>query len=136
MDVNPPEDISTLGRVALTDPDPQRRAQAGVLLAATENPSVVPLLHQALSDKDPEVRHTLVKEIADLDFAPDTTIDLLTPVAMKDAEARNRVAALETLAAIGGDRVLTLATRLRKDPDQDIRVLAEKILHGAASGPE
>ena len=82
------------------------------------------------------MRHTLVKEIADLDFAPDTTIDLLSPVVMKDAEARNRVAALETLAVIGGDRVLTLATRLRKDPDQDIRVLAEKILHGAASGSE
>src|SRR2546427_10240371 len=67
MNVNPPKDIPTLGRIALTDPDPQRRAAAGVLLAATENPQAVPLLHQALSDVDAEVRHTLVKEIAELD---------------------------------------------------------------------
>ena len=140
MNLNPPDDIPTLGRMALTDPDPQRRAEAGVLLAATENPGVVPLLRQALSDRDANVRHTLVKEIAELDFAPDTTIDLLGPVAMKDSESGNRVAALEALAAIGGDRVIALATRLRRDRDQDVRVLAEKILHppaeGAASGPE
>src|SRR5205814_1210004 len=95
MRVNPPEDIPTLGRMALTDPDPQRRAAAGVLLAATEKPEAVPLLYRALSDADATVRQTLVKEIAELDFAPDTTIDLLSPVAMKDSESGNRVAALE-----------------------------------------
>ena len=129
LSLNPPDDIPTLGRVALNDPDPQRRAQAGVLLAASESPDVVPLLHKVLSDADAGVRHTLVKEIADLDFAPDTAIDLLSPVAMKDAETGNRIAALETLAGIGGDRVVALATRLRRDRDQDVRILAEKILH-------
>jgi len=125
---NPPEDLPTLGRVALTDPDPERRAAAGVLLAASENPQAVPLLRQALADKDPKVRHTLVKEIADVDFAPDATVDLLAPVVMKDADPANRVLALQTLAGIGGDRVTALATRLKKDAVPEVRVLAEKIM--------
>jgi HEAT repeat protein len=136
LGLNPPDDIPTLGRMALNDPDPQRRAQAGILLAATENPAAVPLLHQVLSDADASVRHTLVKEIADLDFAPDTTIDLLSPVAMKDSETGNRIAALETLAGIGGDRVTALATRLRRDRDEDVRILAEKILHPPPAPPD
>jgi len=126
----PPEDIPSLGRMALTDPDADRRREAVNLLAATEDLEAVPFLSQALSDPDAGVRLAVVESLAELDFEGDAPIELLGKALTQDPESENRLKALEVLANTGGAHATVLAQKALDDPSEEVRSLAERILRG------
>jgi|ERR1700687_1104191 len=133
-----PEDIPTLKKLALEDPDPERRLTAVTLLGASEDAEAIPVLAQALSDQDEEVRLAAIQSLAD--FTGDAPVDALQKVVESDPSADNRYEALEVLSDIGGDRARAAIERALSDSDEDVKGLAEGILdleqtYEPASGP-
>ncbi len=124
----PPQDIASLGRMALTDADPDRRVEAINLLSDTEDPAAVSYLRQALSDPDASVRLAVLESLAEADFAVETTAELLSSAFARDPDAENRLQALEGLSNLEGDHVTAVAQKGLNDPDEDVRALAEEIL--------
>jgi hypothetical protein len=120
------DDIPALKNIALRDTDPERRLAAVTMLGASEDPTAVPVLAQALSDEDDEVRMAAIQALSD--FTGDAPIDLLSKVAVDDPSADNRYEALEALSDLGGERVLSTVQQALNDPDEDVRALAEGML--------
>ncbi len=125
LDVDP-DDIPALKTIALRDTDPERRLAAVTMLGASEDPTVVPTLAQALSDEDDEVRMAAIQSLSD--FTGDAPIDLLSKVVVDDPSADNRYEALEALSDLGGERATSAIQKALNDPDEDVRSLAEGML--------
>lgn len=125
---SPAEDIPSLGRMALTDADPDRRVEAITSLSDTGDPEAVPYLRQALSDPDASVRLAVLESLAEADFAVETTAELLSSAFVRDPDAENRFKALEGLSNLEGDHVTALAEKGLNDPDEGVRALAHDIL--------
>src|SRR5262249_34335350 len=119
-------DIAALQSIATRDTDPERRLAAVTMLGASEDPTVVPTLAQALSDEDDEVRMAAIQSLSD--FTGDAPIDLLAKVVVDDPSADNRYEALEALSDIGGDHAVNAIQKALNDPDEDVRALAEGML--------
>ncbi len=116
-------DFETLKNMALHDPDPDNRTMALWLLAGLEDQPVAPVLMQALSDKDAEVRLAAVESLSELDDPP---IEALA-MALDDPDPEIRFEAISVVAEIADNRVLPLIEKALHDPDEDVRSLAEGI---------
>ncbi|MBP1686745.1 MAG: hypothetical protein H6Q33_2888 [Deltaproteobacteria bacterium] len=121
----PEDDIPTLKKMALEDPDPDRRLAAITMLGATEDPEAPAILAQALSDQNEEVRLAALEALSD--FTSEPPVDAIDD-ALRDPSPDIRFEALSVLADLGGERVRSAVERALTDPDEDVRALAEGIL--------
>jgi len=116
-------DFEALRQMALTDPDPDNRIVAVWLLGSLDDQPVMPVLIQALSDSDSEVRMAAIESISEFDDPP---IDALS-LAMDDPDPEIRFEALSVAAEIDDDRVQPILAKGLDDPDEDVRSLAEGV---------
>ena len=131
--IDDPEDIPTLQKLALDDPDPDKRLAAVALLGASEDAQVIPTLGQALSDQNEEVRMAALESLSD--FTDEPPVEAIEN-ALNDSSADIRFEALSILADIGGERVRGAIERAMNDPDEEVRNLAEGILDLETVYPE
>jgi len=124
LDENP-DDIPTLRRVALEDPDPERRLAAVTLLGISDNPEAIPVLAEVLRDEDENVRMEAVLSLAD--FTDEAPVDALSQ-ALSDPSPDIRYEALDVLSDIETPEAKAVIQRALNDPDEDVRELAEIIL--------
>jgi HEAT repeat protein len=122
---NEPE-FETLKAMATTDPDPQNRLVAVVILATSEDPNALPVLSQALEDADPDVRLTTVEMLGD--FGTSEAAASALAKALDDPVPDIRFAALGVLADLGGQVALDAVQKALDDEDADVRALAEGVL--------
>ncbi len=120
-----PDDIPTLTRISLQDPDPERRLAAVTLLGASDDPSVIPTLARALSDQDEDVRLAAVQSLSD--FTGEAAVDAVQP-ALNDQSADIRYEALEVLSDLDPERARPFVERALTDSDEEVRGLAESLL--------
>jgi len=125
-----PEDLPTLKEMSLHDEDAQRRLAAVTLLGASDDPSVVPILSQALLDDNEDVRLAAVQALAD--FTDEMPVEAVEG-ALNDPSPDVRYEALEVLSEVGGDASRRAAAKALKDPDEDVRELAETMQGGGTT---
>ncbi len=121
-----PDDIPALKRMALEDPDPDRRLAAVTLLGASDDPQAIPILAEVLKDQDEEVRLAAIQSLADM--TSEVPIEVLGSAALNDPSPDNRYEALEALADLGGPAARPYLERALHDPDEDVASLAESLL--------
>ncbi|MCX8073486.1 MAG: HEAT repeat domain-containing protein [Candidatus Binatia bacterium] len=121
-----PDDIPGLKRMALNDPDPDRRLAAVTLLGASDDPQAIPILAEVLKDQDEEVRLAAIQSLADM--TGDVPVEVLGNAALSDPSPDNRYEALEALADIAGPAARPYLERALHDPDEDVASLAESLL--------
>jgi hypothetical protein len=119
------DDIPTIKKMALEDPDPDRRLAAITLLGATDDPEAPTILAQALSDRNEEVRMAALEALSD--FTNEPPVDAIED-ALHDPSPDIRFEALSVLADVGGERARSAIEQALSDPDEDVRALAEGIL--------
>ncbi len=120
-----PDDLPSLRRTALEDPDPERRLAAVTLLGISENPEAIPVLAEVLSDEDENVRMEAVLSLAD--FTDEAPVEALSQ-ALSDPSPDVRYEALDALSDIETKESKSAIQRALNDPDEDVRDLAEIIL--------
>ncbi len=120
-----PDDIPSLTRIVQGDPDPERRLSAVTMLGASDDPQVIPVLAQALSDSDEDVRLAAVQALSD--FTGEGVVDAIEP-ALNDASADIRYEALEVLSDMDAERARPFIEKALSDPDEEVRTLAENLL--------
>jgi HEAT repeat protein len=118
-------DFEELKRLAVSDPDPENRLVAVVLLGTSENPEALPVLTQALNDKDQDVRMTAIETLAD--FSGPEPVEAIQR-ALDDPSPEVRFEALGVLADIGGEAAIAAVEKALNDEDEDVRALAEGVL--------
>ena len=118
-------DLNALKQVIASDPDPQNRLTAVMLVSTIEDPSVVPVLAQALKDSDSDVRLMAVQALGEFS-GPEPLQAVET--ALNDSDPEIRFEALSVLADLGGDSTRAVIQRALKDEDEDVRALAEGLL--------
>jgi HEAT repeat protein len=116
----------------LGDPDPERRMEAVMALAAGEEPlqSLDLLIEVLKQDGDSDVREAALHALESLDPIP---LDPLFAVAFQDKSPSIRVRALTLLGEQGaGDpRVKAALQRAAtSDPDREVMELASSLLEG------
>ncbi|GIW45762.1 MAG: hypothetical protein KatS3mg077_3044 [Candidatus Binatia bacterium] len=121
-----PDDIPALKKMALEDPDPDRRLAAVTLLGASDDPQAIPILAEALKDQDEEVRLAAIQSLADM--TGDVPVEVLGNAALNDPSPDNRYEALEALADLAGGAARPYLERALHDPDEDVASLAESLL--------
>lgn len=121
---NPQAEFESLKEKALTDEDPDERANALSSLSSFDDQPVIPVLIKALSDRDPEVRLAALHE---LDMATDEPpLDALE-FALADADPEVRLEALKMVGESDDERAKFLVQRALADPDEDVRLEAHYI---------
>lgn len=120
-----PDDLPSLKRTALDDPDPERRLAAVTLLGISENPEAIPVLAEVLSDEDENVRMEAVLSLAD--FTDEAPVEALSQ-ALSDPSPDVRYEALDALSDIETRDSKSAIQKALNDPDEDVRDLAEIIL--------
>lgn len=120
-----PDDLPSLKRTALEDPDPERRLAAVTLLGISENPEAIPVLAEVLSDEDENVRMEAVLSLAD--FTDEAPVEALSQ-ALSDPSPDVRYEALDALSDIETRDSKAAIQKALTDPDEDVRDLAEIIL--------
>lgn len=121
-----PDDFPALKRMALEDPDPDRRLAAVTLLGASDDPQAIPVLAEVLKDQDEEVRLAAIQSLADM--TGEVPVEVLGNAALNDPSPDNRYEALEALADLGGPAARPYLERALHDPDEDVASLAESLL--------
>lgn len=121
-----PDDIPALKRMALEDPDPDRRLAAVTLLGASDDPQAIPILAEVLKDQDEEVRLAAIQSLADM--TGDVPVEVLGNAALSDPSPDNRYEALEALADVGGAAARSYIEKALQDPNEDVASLAESLL--------
>ncbi len=129
-----PDDIPALKRMALEDPDPDRRLAAVTLLGASDDPQAIPILAEVLKDQDEEVRLAAIQSLADM--TGDVPVEVLGNAALSDPSPDNRYEALEALADLAGPAARPYLERALHDPDEDVASLAESLLELEREGEE
>ncbi|MFI5397802.1 MAG: HEAT repeat domain-containing protein [Candidatus Binatia bacterium] len=119
------DDIPAMTKIALEDPDPDRRVTAMTLLGASEDPEAIPVLAKALSDQDEEVRMAALEALSD--FTDEPPVEAIQN-ALSDPAADIRFEALSVLADVGGAPARAAIEKALTDTDPDVRNLAEGIL--------
>ena len=125
-------DLNALKRVLLSDPDPQNRLTAVLLIGTLEDDAAVSVLGQALKDSDEDVRLTAVQALGDFTSAESAQV---VQTAMRDPSAEVRFEALSVLADIGGDGARTAMQQATSDEDEDVRALAQGLLSVDEAAP-
>lgn len=118
-------DFDALKQVAVTDPDPENRLTAVMLLGTVENPAAVSVLAQTVKDADTDVRLMSVQALSD--FTDADSVAAVT-AAMSDPSPEVRFEALSVLADIGGEGTRAALQQALNDPDEDVRALAQGLL--------
>ncbi|SRR5579862_6820824 len=121
-----PEEMEQLKHTLLTDPDPDERIGAVLMLTGEEGPRSLSMLLEAMGDPDPEVRLAVVEALGDRseDLSPETLIP-----ALKDSDPEVRFEAVSILGDIEDNpQALDLVRAAQNDPDPDTAALAQGIL--------
>jgi hypothetical protein len=117
--------LLAMKKIALEDPDPDRRLAAIAMLSTTDDPEALAVLAQALSDPNEEVRMAALEALSD--FTHEPPVDAIED-ALRDPSPDIRFEALSVLADVGGERARSAIEQALSDPDADVRALAQGIL--------
>ncbi len=116
---------------AFKEETPNVRATAARALGNMDNPAVVQQLCEGLADEDAWVRYFSARALGRC--RSETSIDALANVVENDKFNHVRIAALDSLGQIGGQRVAGIVAGLVSDDDPDLAHAAEVAL-GVALG--
>ncbi len=122
------EEFERLKKTLLTDPDPDERIGAILMLTGVEDALVIQALTEAMNDPDAEVRLAAVEALGD--YSDDLTPDVLLP-AVEDSDPEVRFEAVGILGDMDDPRALELVRTALNDPDEDVRALAQGIIEFA-----
>lgn len=124
-DSEDPKEMAELKHTLMSDPDPDERIGAVLMLTGEEGPESMRMLLEAMDDPDPEVRLAVVEALGDRseELSPDT---LHTAVGDPDAEVRFE--AVSILGDMESPEALQMVRLALNDNDDDVRALAEGIL--------
>ena len=111
---------------ALREETPSVRAAAARALGTMDGPEVVPRLIEALSDDDPWVRYFSARALGRR--RSEESVAALEKVIKKEQFNHVRIAALDSLGQIGGQRVAGIAAGLVRDDDPDVAHAAQAAL--------
>jgi HEAT repeat protein len=128
-----PQEMAELKHTLLTDPDPDERIGAVLMLTGEEGPESLSMLLEAMGDPDAEVRLAVVEALGDRseELSPDT----LDP-AMKDTDPEVRFEAVSILGDMEDNpEAMQKVRNALNDPDDDVRTLAEGILDFSENPP-
>jgi len=111
---------------AMNEETPNVRAAAARALGNMDAPQVVAQLIAALSDEDVWVRYFSARALGRR--RADESVDALEKVIEKEKFNHVRIAALDSLGQIGGQRVAGIVAGLVKDDDPDVAHAAKVAL--------
>jgi HEAT repeat protein len=119
-----PQEMDELKVTLLTDPDPDERIGAVLMLTGEEGPQSLRMLLEAMDDPDPEVRLAVVEALGDRseEISPATLVP-----ALRDPDAEVRFEAVSILGDMESPEALAMVRSARGDEDEDVRALAEGI---------
>ncbi len=128
--------VDTLAH-SLQHETPRVRASAVSAIAHVESPEVEPLLTSALSDEDSWVRYFAARALGGRKSS--ASVDMLERVVQTDTSTHVRIAALEALGQIGGERAAAIAATFVESGDSDLAnaalVALANIAHPSATEP-
>ena len=122
------EEFERLKKTLLTDPDPDERIGAVLMLTGVEDNLVIQALTEAMNDPDAEVRLAVVEALGD--YSDDLSPDVLVP-AVEDSDPEVRFEAVGVLGDMDDPHALELVRTALNDPDEDVRALAQGIIEFA-----
>jgi HEAT repeat protein len=111
---------------ALNEGPPNVRAAAARALGNMDNPEVIPQLIDALSDTDVWVRYFSARALGRR--GSEDSVDALENLLQEEKFNHVRIAALDSLGQIGGERIVSIVTGLVRDDDPDVAHAAEAAL--------
>ena len=111
---------------AIKDETPNVRAAAARALGMMDAPEVVQPLVDGLADEDAWVRYFSARALGRR--RSDDSVQALEKVVENEQFNHVRIAALDSLGQIGGDRVAGIVTRLVRDDDPDVAHAAQVAL--------
>ena len=119
-----PQEMEELKHTLLTNPDPEERIGAVLMLTGEEGPESLRMLLDSMDDPDPEVRLAVVEALGDRseEIGPDT----LGP-ALRDPDAEVRFEAVSILGDMETPEARAMVDTALHDEDDDVRALAEGI---------
>jgi hypothetical protein len=124
LDAEDPDEMNQLKQTLLTNPDPDERIGAVLMLTGEEGPDSLHMLMDAINDPDPEVRLAAVEALGD-------RAEELSPAAlagpMSDPDAEVRFEAVSILGDMETPEAMQMVRAAKQDPDEDVRALAEGI---------
>jgi uncharacterized protein (TIGR02996 family) len=115
--------IEHLGKVLTTDPDPDVRNSAARQFTSYAKPgqtAMVEFLRQALSDRSPTVRRSVLGVLAHLPDAGNAAPDVIRNLSHKTAEVRN--VAATALGSIAKDNPDAFTALIQATADEDLSV--------------
>jgi hypothetical protein len=126
LDPDDAEDEAKLAETIRSNPDAEERASAVFFLSGGESRTVIPVLLEALSGPNPEVRLAVIEALDD--YSDDIKPEALIP-ALSDSDEEVRFEALGVLGDMDDEEaVRDIAKRMLNDPSEDVKSLAEGIL--------
>ena len=111
---------------AIEDETPHVRAAAARALGTLDAPEVVPPLIAGLADDDVWVRYFSARALGRR--RSEDSVAALEQVVEREQFNHVRIAALDSLGQIGGDRVAGIVAALVKDDDPDVAHAAQSAL--------
>jgi HEAT repeat protein len=120
--------IAELGRVLVSDHDPEVRMEAVGALAGVVGDEAVTAMAGGLGDREPAVRSQVLERLWERGSG---TIPLIGQVLLGDSEPRMRARAAELLAADASPAALALLESAATDPDEEVRAIVARKLGGA-----
>jgi hypothetical protein len=124
LDLEDPEEMQQLKHTLLSDPDPEERIGAVLMLTGEEGPESLRMLLEAMGDPDAEVRLAVVEALGDR--SEELTPDTLTP-ALRDSDPEVRFEAVSILGDMESPEAQQMVRSATHDEDEDVRALAEGI---------
>ena len=124
-DDDDPEEIESLKNTLFTNPDPDERIGAVLMLSGEDGPESLRLLVEAMTDNDPEVRLAVVEALGDR--SDELTPDTLAP-AIGDPDPEVRFEGVSILGDMETPEALQMVRNALNDQDEDVRSLAEGIV--------
>jgi len=112
----------------LSDPDPDERIGAILMLTGADDEQVKATLMEAMQDPDAEVRLAVVEALGD--YSDDLSPEVLNP-AINDPDAEVRFEAVSILGDMETAEALAMVRGALNDPDEEVRSLASGILEMA-----
>jgi HEAT repeat protein len=119
-----PQEMEELKVTLLSDPDPDERIGAVLMLTGEEGPESLRMLLEAMDDPDPEVRLAVVEALGDR--AEEISPATLNP-ALRDPDAEVRFEAVSILGDMDSSEARQMVRSALGDEDEDVRALAEGI---------
>lgn len=123
-DAEDPQEMEELKVTLLSDPDPDERVGAVLMLTGEEGPESLRMLLEAMDDPDPEVRLAVVEALGDRaeELSPSTLAG-----ALRDPDAEVRFEAVSILGDMDNREAIDMVRSAMNDEDEDVRALAEGI---------